>query len=94
MDLKNELGQTFGTKKAKKAIRELTENAISPRKPGRDGAATPAKLSAGERALIESMKETTANMPSIEELQATVDLAKPVPKGHYDAGADRRRLPA
>ncbi len=27
-DLRNELGQTFGTKKAKKAILSLTENAI------------------------------------------------------------------
>lgn len=85
MDLKNDLGETFGTKKAKKAILALTENAISPRKRAGGSDAKPAALDAGSLALMESLKETTANMASREELQAAVDMAKPVPKGHLDA---------
>lgn len=35
---------------------------------------------------MDSLKETTANMATREELQAAIDQAKPVPEGHYDAG--------
>ncbi len=72
----------FGTRKAKRAILALTENAISP---GPRGDGAPKELSAGELALMESLKETTAKMATREELQAAVDIAKPVPRGNYDA---------
>jgi len=71
------LGETFGTKKAKKAIRDATENAIT----RRGGAA----LDAGELALMESLKDATAGMATREELQAAIDKAKPVPRGNYNA---------
>ncbi|KAH8894980.1 RNA polymerase I associated factor, A49-like protein [Thozetella sp. PMI_491] len=78
-DLRNELGQTFGTKKAKKAILALTENAI-----GRTSGSQN-ELDEGELALMASIKDSTANVATREELQAIADLSRPVPKGHYDA---------
>lgn len=84
MDLKNDLGQTFGTKKAKKAILSQTENAIAPKRlPGEN--TKPQKLGAAEVAMMDSLKQTTSQMATKEQLQAAVDLAKPVPKGNYDA---------
>lgn len=81
-DMKNELGQAFGTKKAKKAIVAMAENALTPRK-GPDG--EPLKLGDEDLALMDSIKESTANMATREELQAAVDQARPVPKGNYEA---------
>lgn len=76
-EMKNVLGETFGTRKAQKAIRALTENAIT-----RDGGAD---LDAGELALMNSLKGTTADMATREQLQAAIDKAKPVPSGNYAA---------
>ncbi|KAB5570666.1 RNA polymerase I associated factor, A49-like protein [Coniochaeta sp. 2T2.1] len=80
---KDALGQAFGTKKAKKAIASKTENAIDQGRTSADG--KPAKLGAADLALMDSIKGSTANMATREELQAAVDQARPVPKGHYDA---------
>ncbi|OAA55064.1 a49-like, RNA polymerase 1 associated factor [Niveomyces insectorum RCEF 264] len=85
LESRNELGQTFGTKKAKKAILSLTENAISNRTRNEDGSYQPAQMGAGDRVLMDTMEAATAGMATREELQAMVDQAKPVPKGHYDA---------
>lgn len=81
-DLKTELGQAFGTKKAKKALAAVMENAISPSKPKGDGLA---KLNAFERALMDSIKDVTMSVPTREDLQNAMDANKPIPKGHYDA---------
>lgn len=80
--MKTELGQAFGTKKAKKALAAMAENALTPKK-GKDGKAL--KLEQAEVALMDSIKGTTENMATLEELQAAVDLARPVPKGNYEA---------
>ncbi len=85
MALKNDLGQMFGTKKAKKAILSMTENAIGSRKRNADGTYETAEMGAGDRVLIETMEEATSQMATREELQAVVDKAKPLPKGNYDA---------
>ena len=79
-DLRTELGQAFGTKKAKKALVARVENAITPRN---KDASLGADVS--ETALMASIREAAASMPTREDLQAAIDGAKPVPKGNYDA---------
>lgn len=85
MDLKNDLGQTFGTKKAKKAIQSVAENAIGNRRRNADGSWITEELNAGDRVLIQDMAKFTSTMATREELQAVVDKAKPVPRGNFDA---------
>ncbi|CAK7565351.1 MAG: DNA-directed RNA polymerase I subunit rpa49 [Sporothrix epigloea] len=85
MDMKNELGQTFGTKKAKKAILSLTENAIGTRKRNVDGTYITEQMGDGDRVLMKTMELATSGMATREELQAIVDKAKPVPRGNYEA---------
>lgn len=81
-EARDALGQAFGTKKAKRAIASKAENAIDQ---GRSSDGTPRKLDAADLALMDSIKDTTANMATRDELQAVVDQARPVPKGNYDA---------
>jgi len=77
MALRNELGQTFGTKKAKKALESMAQNAILSKDwEGMDEA---------DRALMDSIKESATAVATREELQALTDLARPVPRGNYDA---------
>ncbi|KAI3399063.1 hypothetical protein diail_7863 [Diaporthe ilicicola] len=83
MNLKADLGHTFGTKKAKKALAAITENAISPRKPQAGGA--PQALDASEKALMASIKDVTMGVATKEDLQNAMDAAKPVPRGNYEA---------
>lgn len=83
MNLKADLGQTFGTKKAKKALAAITENAISPRKA--QGGDAPQTLDASDKALMASIKDVTMSVATREELQSAMDAAKPVPRGNYDA---------
>ncbi len=85
---RNRLGLAFGTKKSKKAIKNLTVNAInaSPAKPktnaeNEDG---PKKLDALSEAVLSSMPEQSS-MPTREELQAQSDKQKPIPTPHLDA---------
>lgn len=82
-DRRTDLGETFGTKKAKKAIREKVLNAISPQKKPRDN--MPTKVDSASRAMLESVGAITSQMATQEELQATVDEAKPVPRANTAA---------
>ncbi len=77
------MGEAYGTKKARKAIRDKVENAISPRKAGDRSSSQ--KLGAGDVAMMASLNETTATMATREELQAVLDQAKPVPQANLDA---------
>lgn len=77
-EMRTELGEAFGTKKAKKAIRAVTENAIM-------SAGAPGRMAQGDLALMDSIKGTTENMATREELEAVVEQARPVPRGNYDA---------
>lgn len=81
-DLRTELGHAFGTKKAKKALAAVTENAIAPR---RVGSAPAEKLDAADVALMASIKDVTMSVPTREALQSAIDSDKPVPRGNYDA---------
>ncbi|KAG6993867.1 hypothetical protein G7Y79_00050g086040 [Physcia stellaris] len=77
---RNTLGLTFGTKKSQKAIRSLTENAISPSKTKAGGA-----LDAAANVVMDSMAASTADMPSREEMQAEVTSNKPIPTPNLEA---------
>jgi DNA-directed RNA polymerase I subunit RPA49 len=76
---RNNLGQAFGTKKAKKALASVTENAISARKD------QPAKLDAAAQAMIASMAKDTEGMATRDELAVEADASKPRPKANLNA---------
>ncbi|KAH7393442.1 RNA polymerase I associated factor, A49-like protein [Cadophora sp. MPI-SDFR-AT-0126] len=81
---RNILGQTFGTKKARKAIASVTENAITPDKSARNKD-KPAKFDATTAAILSNMSETTKGMATRDELAQRVEDAKPRPKANRDA---------
>jgi len=88
LTLRQELGMTFGTKKAKKAINSLSENAIAPQR-ARDaspGAAKKAlKANPSALAVLESMEMSANNAPSTNDLQHNIDNAKPRPRHNPNA---------
>ncbi|KAH8821547.1 RNA polymerase I associated factor, A49-like protein [Xylogone sp. PMI_703] len=84
-DMRNDLGQTFGTKKAKKAIASVTENAIAPGKAARRAEGQAAKLDSTASAIMASMAEATTQMATKEELAREADAAKPRPAANMDA---------
>lgn len=84
-DLRTDLGHAFGTKKAKKALAAITENAISPEKAIPSVGGSPSKLNATSMAVMESIQQVTSGMASKEDLQAVADAAKPVPPCNVDA---------
>ncbi|KAF2841505.1 RNA polymerase I associated factor, A49-like protein [Patellaria atrata CBS 101060] len=96
MALRQELGMEFGTKKAKKALASITENAITPRKP-RDAANTDTPtvdaLDAGAKAILQSMQASTSDMPSRDAMNAAADDAKPRPKANLDATTPAEAYP-
>ncbi len=83
---RNDLGQTFGTKKAKKAIASVTENAIDQSRLFRDPAKAnePEKLTAANRALLGSLAQSAANMPTREELGDASTSANTRPEGNKE----------
>lgn len=85
LELRNNLGEAFGTKKAKKALAAITENAIAPERTTTDAAGNPQKLNLSSQALMESINDVTMGMASKEDLQAAADAAKPVPPGNFNA---------
>lgn len=82
MERKTDLGQTFGTKKAKKVIQERVLNAISPTK---NGNKDPSQIDDASQAMLSSVGNVTSSMATREELQAVVDDAKPVPIANVNA---------
>jgi DNA-directed RNA polymerase I subunit RPA49 len=82
LERRTDLGQTFGTKKAKKALRDNILNAIAPKKQPGD---SPMKIDDAAKAILNSVGKVTTNMATREELQDAVDEAKPVPKANMNA---------
>lgn len=78
LDQKKSLGMEFGTKRAKKILASLTENAITKKA----GSAGELPSDAVSTAVLEGLAETTASIPTREEQQAAVDAAKPRPKAN------------
>ncbi|KAI1450721.1 RNA polymerase I associated factor, A49-like protein [Annulohypoxylon stygium] len=85
MELRSNLGEAFGTKKAKKALAAITENAIAPEQAVAGAGGSPQKLSSASKALMDSINDVTTGMATKEDLQAQADLAKPIPPGNFDA---------
>lgn len=84
--MRTTLGQTFGTKKAKKAITSKTENAITAEGTVRPLAGTPrAKFDSVTAATLATMAEATSRMATRDELQSVANDAKPRPKANLDA---------
>ncbi|KAK4230828.1 DNA-directed RNA polymerase I subunit rpa49 [Podospora fimiseda] len=69
------LGEEFGTKKAKKALKAVADNAIMAND----------RMGVAERNMLDSVQDASKNMATKEELQAAVDNARPVPRGNFDA---------
>ncbi|KAL2202146.1 hypothetical protein CC79DRAFT_170523 [Sarocladium strictum] len=80
-DRRTDLGQAFGTKKAKKALNDMVINAIAPT--SRDAPKT--KVDEAAKAMLSSVGAITSTMASREALQSVVDDAKPVPKANLQA---------
>ncbi|EOD46513.1 putative a49-like rna polymerase i associated factor protein [Neofusicoccum parvum UCRNP2] len=87
--LRQDLGREFGTKKAKKALASITENAINPTA----GAAEGNVADPVAKAVLESMADATADMPTRDSLQAAVDENKPRPRANLEATAPSEVYP-
>ncbi|KAK5989180.1 DNA-directed RNA polymerase I subunit rpa49-like protein [Cladobotryum mycophilum] len=83
MEQRTDLGQTFGTKKARKVIQERVLNALTPQT--KNGDDTPMKIDDASKAILESVGKLTSTMATKEELQAVIDDAKPIPSANLDA---------
>jgi DNA-directed RNA polymerase I subunit RPA49 len=83
-DLRNDLGQTFGTKKSKKSIAAFTENAINPLQSRADGGPA-AKLDAASKAMLQTIGQATAGMSTSAQLAEVVESSKPRPKANTEA---------
>ena len=78
------LGEAFGTKKAQKAIRSLTENAIANPVQKSKESSENVPLNAMATAVMNSMPASSA-IQDRESLQAAMDEAKPRPKANLSA---------
>jgi DNA-directed RNA polymerase I subunit RPA49 len=83
-DARNNLGQTFGTKKSKKAIASFTENAINPLQSRANGG-TPVKIDSASKAMLANIAETTAGMSTSAQLADVVEASKPRPRANAEA---------
>ncbi|KAI0105442.1 RNA polymerase I associated factor, A49-like protein [Nemania sp. FL0031] len=79
LELRNDLGQAFGTKKSKKALAAISENAIA------DDSRKSSALAASSQAMMTAIGEVTHTMATKEDLQAAADAAKPIPPGNFGA---------
>ena len=79
---------TFGTKKAKKAIESVSQNAITPRVPRQNspgGLRASIKINTAAAAVLESMEASAKNAPTMGDIQAEVDDAKQRPSHDVEA---------
>ncbi len=67
-DRRRDLGETFGTKKAKKAISNQDRNMIDS-----------SKLESIEDSIIDAIKASTENLPSSEEVKENISSDRPIP---------------
>ena len=85
-ELRNDLGQTFGTKKSRKAIAAQTDNAISTPKTAADYAdRSIKKLDDNTKAMLASMSAAAEGMATQAELNAVAEEGKPRPKANLEA---------
>ncbi|RKF71320.1 DNA-directed RNA polymerase I subunit rpa49 [Golovinomyces cichoracearum] len=81
---RNILGQTFGTKKARKAIASITENAILPMSSQRDSIEL-SKVSPATAVVLSNVAEATKDMKSRDDLAKDADDVKPRPRAIENA---------
>lgn len=96
LSARSKLGLAFGTKKSQKAIRALSANAIqaSPSKPKSQASSDKGRqLDPVASAVVSSMAESTASMPTREEMQAEIDEGKPCPKPNMQASTPAEVYP-
>ncbi|KAH6664394.1 A49-like RNA polymerase I associated factor-domain-containing protein [Plectosphaerella plurivora] len=79
------LGQTFGTKKAQKAIKDREMNTLrsEPAKQSADGA--PEELDDADKATLEEIRIITSAMATQQQKQTVVNAARPVPRANLEA---------
>ncbi|KAI9884089.1 MAG: hypothetical protein M1823_004119 [Watsoniomyces obsoletus] len=84
--LRQELGRTFGSKKARKAIESLTENAINRGPTSESPSKEPnSNTNPVEAALLDSLNLTGSQQQTREQIQAQTDAAKPRPQANLSA---------
>lgn len=76
MAKRHALAAEFGSKKSRKAIEDMTVNAISRGKPGNESIADN---------ILQGMSSATSAMPTKEDLLAAVDNSKPRPRANVSA---------
>jgi DNA-directed RNA polymerase I subunit RPA49 len=74
---RNELAMEFGSKKSRKAIEDMTVNAISRGQAGNTKSMT--------ENILQGMSSVTADMPTSQDLAAAVDSSKPRPPANLSA---------
>ncbi|KAG9830789.1 RNA polymerase I associated factor, A49-like protein, partial [Aureobasidium melanogenum] len=79
---REDLGQAFGTKKAKKALASKVENAITS---NADRNRVGGKLDNVEAAVMDSVKEASDAMPAKQTQQEEILANKPIPKPNLNA---------
>ncbi|KAI4797255.1 RNA polymerase I associated factor, A49-like protein [Aureobasidium sp. EXF-8845] len=79
---REDLGQAFGTKKAKKALASKVENAITT---NADRNRVGGKLDNVESAVMDSVKEASDAMPAKQAQQEEILASKPIPKPNLNA---------
>jgi len=82
MAKRNALATEFGSRRSKKALLEMTQNAISRGLADNPDAVKDELVS---DAVLQGMSTTTSAMPTKQELEAAVDSAKPRPKANLAA---------
>jgi DNA-directed RNA polymerase I subunit RPA49 len=82
MAKRNALATEFGSRRSKKALLEMTQNAISR---GRADNPDAVKDELVSDAVLQGMSTTTSAMPTKQELEVAVDSAKPRPKANIAA---------
>jgi DNA-directed RNA polymerase I subunit RPA49 len=77
MAKRNALASEFGSKKSRKALDDMTANAITSTKPGETPSARNDDVAEN---VLQGMQERTGAMPTKQELEAAIDSSKPRPK--------------
>ncbi|MCJ1264697.1 DNA-directed RNA polymerase I subunit rpa49 [Lobaria immixta] len=85
LSARSNLGLAFGTKKAQKAIRSLTENAMSPGRHLSQSSSSKSILDPAAAAVLDAMDASAPSALAQEEIKQAVEDAKPGPKPNLQA---------
>ena len=85
LSTRSDLGLEFGTKKAKKAIRSITEHAIAPCRHLSQSSSSKPVLDPAAAAVLSIMDASAPSALAQEEIKQAVDDARPGPKPNMEA---------